>query len=178
MKFIAANYTKPNGDFGTFTNVYIEDIGFTHSRNVGQLNVAFEMYHIHNGNRIVIGSGSIFCSDGILPNVEGSNYAPDSTNKTAYCRQLNPDYDGTNDKYIGDEIPLIRFLADNGSILPNGYEITDYGFPNYTDALKYFSGGSMESPEISVTNPIAIGFLLNKLIINDEPIGNQFQIVE
>ncbi len=61
---------------------------------------------------------------------------------------------------------------------PEGYEITDYGYPNYEDVVTYLEGGTVHDPELFISNPIALGFLLNKVVINKEPIGVQFRLLE
>jgi len=67
-------------------------------------------------------------------------------------------------------------MAHNG-VMPTDYVMVDYGYPTYEKVMQYFEGGTLESPEINITAPLAIGFLMNNLIMNGEAVGNQFTLI-
>jgi hypothetical protein len=154
MKLIQQNqtYTHPNLMFGTFQNVIVEDVSIIHKRLEKYLSIIFEMSYLNNGLKVVLGTGSL--------SFLGMNDDEINSNQTAYV------------EVDGETIPLLQWLSENNGELGDAV-ITDYGYPTYEDALTYFDGGTFENPEITLTNPIAQGFVLNKLLINNEAVGTQ-----
>jgi hypothetical protein len=67
-------------------------------------------------------------------------------------------------------------MANNG-VMPQDYEMVDFGWPTYEKVMQYFEGGTLESPEITPSAPLAIGFLMNNLVMNGEAVGAQFTMV-
>lgn len=66
-----------------------------------------------------------------------------------------------------------RTLWNNTLIKIDGHK-----FGKENDVHTYFSGGDFDNPEITLSNPIAQGFLLNKLIMNGQIVGQQFSFIE
>ena len=101
-----------------------------------------------------------------------------SSNRTTTFSIPNPDYDpqieGSQERIT---VSLFDYLTANNGVMPADYEMVDYGYPTYEKVMQYFEGGTLESPEINITAPLAIGFLLSNLIMNGEAVGNQFSIV-
>lgn len=153
MKLTVQNYVHPNPSFGTFQNVIVQDVCVTHKRLEKYLSIIFEMSYLKDGLKVVLGTGAL--------SFLGMNDDEVNSNQTAYV-EVN-----------GQTVPLLQWLAENNGELGNAV-ITDFGYPTYEDALTYFQGGNFEAPEIIITNPIAQGFLLSKLIINNESVGIQF----
>jgi hypothetical protein len=154
MKLIQQNltYTHPNPSFGVFQGVTVTDVCITHKRLEKYLSIIFEMSYLKDGLKVVLGTGTL--------SFLGMNDDEVNSNQTAYV-EVN-----------GQTIPLLQWLSENNGELGDAI-ITDYGYPTYEDALTYFNGGTFEDGEITLTNPIAMGLVLSKLIINNEPVGVQ-----
>jgi len=71
-------------------------------------------------------------------------------------------------------VPFLQYLQEHEGDLPEIYEVVEWGFPNFQDALQYFSGGEKSNLDISITNPFARGWLLNTLVMKNERVGVQF----
>lgn len=171
MKFLATTYEHPI-TLGTYTNVFIEDTMFVHDRLNKLLNVNFEMYVMkQDGSKHSIGSSSLS-----FRGTDAENGTPMSTNRTMWFEVPNPDYN----QELGEtpENPtvlrrtLVEVLTENNGSVPENATVVEWGYPNYTDALTYFDGGSMDEPELLVTNPLAVGFLLNKMEFNKSSIAS------
>ncbi|WP_158728384.1 MULTISPECIES: hypothetical protein [unclassified Flavobacterium] len=96
-----------------------------------------------------------------------------STNQTTFVSIPNIKYDSENpDSTEGITVPLFgadgNFTFDVATI---PFEIVDFGYPTYEKGMIYFDGGTLESPEILISEPLAIGFLMNKLIMNVSLLG-------
>jgi hypothetical protein len=170
MKLKAENYTSPLLNQGTFTDVFVEDTKVTHKRNDKYLALEFEMYYFKNEQRV-----SLAFSQLAFLGMEDDEV---STNKTTLISIPNPDYDAeVEDSQERLTVGLFAYLEENNGVYPEDYNIVDYGYPTYEKALQYFEGGTFESPEIVITEPLAIGFILNTLVINGEVVGSQFSIV-
>jgi len=229
MKLTTATYNSPLSTEGMFSNVFIEDTEYTLNRNKQMFSVTFEMYHIKNGERIVL--------DSSLLQFLGAAGDTATTNKTAiisipnvnYSSQVealpltiqinNPEYDPNefiqvvnpdyNSEIEGSQefieipnpqfndveflttpnpeittiplrinIPMLEYLYANEGQFPEDYQIVDWGFPNYTDVLKYFEGGTLTDPELFINNPFARGWLLNNLYMKGEKVGVQFNFLD
>lgn len=170
MKLHAAIYTSPLLNQGTFTNVTIEDVCLIHKKNEKYISIAFEMSYLKNNQKVVL--------DNVTLGFLGMENDQVSSNKTTTFSVPNPDYDsqleGSQERIT---VPLFAYLMDNKGVMPTDYVMVDYGYPNYEKVMQYFEGGTLESPEINITEPLAIGFLMNNLIMNGEAVGNQFKIV-
>ena len=170
MKLKAQNYVSPKLRQGVFENVIIQDISVTHVRHQKYLSIAFEMYCIKNDEKVVLDTKVM----GFL----GMENDEVSSNRTTTFSIPNPDYDSQikgSQKII--ILPLFAYLMAHNGIMPPDYVIVDYGYPTYEKVMQYFEGGTLESPEINITAPLAIGFLMSNLIMNGEAVGNQFTIV-
>jgi hypothetical protein len=167
MKLRAATYVSPNTNQGTFNDVTIIDSCLTHKREEKYLAITFEMSYIKDGIKHILATETM----GFL----GMEADEVSSNKTTTFSILNPNYD-TNIEESQERIivPMFDYLTENAGIMPIDYYIVEYGFPTYEKVMMYFTGGTLDSPEIHITDPLAIGFLLNSLIINGEAVGNQF----
>ena len=77
---------------------------------------------------------------------------------------------GLNETLVGVNVYLPEYSKGT---------VTDFGYPEYDYVKVLFDGGSIDNPEIHLTdNPlreIAKGFILNKLSFEGEPIGKQFK---
>lgn len=178
---ITGKYTSPIESQGTFENVAIEDREMIIRRKEKFLAVKFVLFYEKDGKEIILGTK--------LVEFQGVEADEVSTNQTTYFKYPNPDFDPAfePDENSTEEdfnktiewfqnIPLMKYLAENAGVMPEGAVITEYGFPTYEAVLNYFEGGTLQSPEIHITEPLAVGFLLNKLAINGEIVGKQFEI--
>lgn len=169
MKLFTETYMSPHAHQGQFTNVFIEETCVIHKRKEKYLAIKFEMYYEKNNVNVVL-------SEKIME-FFGLDGDEATTNKTALVKKLNPLYNPEDEESIEPEyliFPLLQILYENSGNLPEEYIIESYGYPNYTDALLYFNSGDFNNPEIIIENPLAIGFLMNNLIMNNEPVINQF----
>jgi hypothetical protein len=167
MKLTAATYVSPNTNQGTFNDVTIIDSCLTHKREEKYLAITFEMSYIKNGIKHVLANETM----GFL----GMEADEVSSNKTTTFSILNPDYDlAITESQERITVSMFDYLIENEGVMPDDYQMVDYGFPTYEKVMMYFTGGTLDSPEIHITDPLAIGFLLNSLIINGEAVGNQF----
>jgi hypothetical protein len=170
MKLIAPIYNSPSPLQGSFENVTIEDVSITHKREDKYLAIGFEMSYVKNGQKVVLDIKEM----GFL----GMENDIVSSNRTTTFSIPNPDYDPQiegSEKRI--TVPLFAYLMANNGVMPSDYVMVDYGYPTYEKVMPYFEGGTLESPEINITAPLAIGFLMNNLIMNGEAVVNQFTIV-
>lgn len=186
MKLIptTGKYISPLSHQGTFENAYIEDREIILKRNENYLAVIFVLAYIRDEKEVILYQKKI---EFIGLDSDYKN----STNQTSFFKYPNPSFDPD---FIPDEnstpedllktieifekIPLINYLNNNAGVLPDGAEITDYGYPTYEAVLNYFTGGTLSAPEINITDPIARGFFLNKVMMNGEPCGVQFQFTD
>lgn len=184
MKLIptTGNYISPLPNQGTFQNVAIEDREIIIRRSENFLSIKFVMFYHKDGKEVIIGTKTIEFK-GLENDYAGS------TNQTTFFKYPNPHFDPN---FVEDEnstpddskktyewienVPLMDYLTENLGVMPEGSVITEYGYPTYEAVLNYFEGGTLQSPEIHISDPLAVGFLLNKLTINGEVVGKQFQI--
>ncbi|MFV8370879.1 hypothetical protein [Flavobacterium sp. LB2P74] len=170
MKLRAINYVSPLLNQGTFANVTIEDVCLTHKRNEKYISISFEMSYLKNDQKVVL--------DTVAMGFQGMENDEVSSNRTTTFSIPNPDYDSQiEDSQERITVPLFAYLMAHNGIMPADYVMVDYGYPTYEKVMQYFEGGTLESPEINITAPLAIGFLMNNLIMNGEAVGNQFTIV-
>lgn len=170
MKLTAQTYVSPLLNQGTFVNVTIQDVCLTHKRNEKYISITFEMSYLKNDQKVVL--------DTVAMGFQGMENDEVSSNRTTTFSIPNPDYDpqieGSEERIT---VPLFAYLMANNGVMPADYVMVDYGYPTYEKVMQYFEGGTLESPEINITAPLAIGFLMNNLIMNGEAVGNQFTIV-
>lgn len=184
MKLIpkTGKYISPVPTQGEFLNAYIEDREIILKRKENYLAVLFVLAYERDGKEVILYQKKI--------EFKGLESDPreQTTNQTSYFKYPNPDYDPN---FVPDEnsteadfqktvewfeqVPLIKYLNENGGVMPEGAVITEYGYPTYEAVLQYFNAGTLASPEITITDPLAIGFFLNKLEMNGEKVGEQFQ---
>lgn len=200
MKLFAEVYPSPMDSDGTYQNVYIEDVSYQVKRNDNLFSIDFEMYHFKNNKKVKIDEFKISFRGS---NTDLENGLP-TTNKTAIIRLLNyvfdpeipqfletpnPDYDenvegsqpvlySANPDYIPEsgEIPLLQYLSTHNGEMPLEYEVIEWGFPTYTDAMQYFDGGTLDAPELLITNPFAKEWLKNTIQMKGETI-TQFNFI-
>lgn len=183
MRLIPKNtiYISPQAHQGEFQNAYIEDREIILKRKENYLAVVFVLAYLKDGKEVILYQKKVEF-------IGLDNDYANSTNQTSYFKYPNPTYDAA---FVPDEnsteadfqktiewferIPLMNYLAANAGVLPEGAVITEYGFPTYEAVLNYFEGGTLAAPEILISNPLAIGFFLNKLSMNGEIVGIQFQ---
>jgi hypothetical protein len=171
MKLVAQTYVSPLMNQGTFENVIIEDFSVTHKRLERYLAIGFEMYYVKNDQKIVLDTKEM----GFL----GMGGDAISSNKTSLISIPNPDYDvQVEGSELRITVPLFDYLQSHQGIMPPDCVIVDYGYPTYEKVMQYFSGGTLENPEITISAPLAIGFILTALVMNGEPVGTQFKMVE
>jgi hypothetical protein len=171
MKLTTQKYESPLENQGSFDNVIIQDVAITHRRLDKFLSIRFEMSCIKNNKKVIICIKEMMfigMEDDIV-----------SSNQTTLMSIPNPDYDsqleGSEERIT---VPMFGYLESNNGVMPSDFTIVDYGYPTYEKVMGYFNGGTLDNPEITITEPLAIGFILNKLIMNEEPVGNQFTITE
>lgn len=170
MKLEALIYNSPLLSQGTFANVTIEDVCLTHKRNDKYISITFEMSYIKNGQKVLLDTKEM----GFL----GMENDVVSSNRTTTMSIPNPDYNAQiEDSEERITVPLFDYLTANNGVMPQGYEMVDYGYPTYEKVMQYFSGGKLSDPEIFITDPLAIGFLMNNLVMNGEAVGVQFTMV-
>jgi hypothetical protein len=142
----------------------------THKRQEKYISINFEMSYQRDGQRVVLDSKEL----GFL----GLESDSISSNRTTTFSIPNTNYnaqvDGSEERIT---VSLFDYLMANNGVMPPDYVMIDYGYPTYEKVMQYFKGGTLENPEINITAPLAIGFLLHNLIMNGEPVGNQFTIV-
>jgi hypothetical protein len=167
MKLKSENYTSPNPQQGEFKNVFIEDTVITHKRHEKYLSIQFDMYYLKGTEKIILDTKTL----GFL----GTEDDEVSSNETTIVSVLNPEY---NPEIEGSEetitVPLFDPKGGFNIDPTKPFSVVDYGFPTYEKVLSFFQGGTFENPEITITEQLAIGFILSKLIMNGEPVGKQF----
>ena len=163
MKLTAQNYNSPILTEGKFENVAIEETAITLKRQDSYLKIDFEMYIEKEGQTILLDKSTIA--------FQGMNDDEVSTNRTSTFKFK----DDTEEQ---EPRPLIPYLNENGGNYPENYEMVDWGYPSYEDALTYLSGGSFQSPELHPINDFVKAWILNTVIMKGEFIGKQFQFVE
>jgi hypothetical protein len=169
MKLTTQTYVSPLVNQGTFENVIIQDVSLTHKRLEKYISIGFEMSYIKNGQKVVLDTKEM----GFL----GMEKDEVTSNRTTTFSIPNPDYDtqveGSEERIT---VPLFDYLMKHQGVMPADYVMVDYGYPTYEKVMQYFEGGTLENPEITISAPLAIGFLLTNLIMNGEPVGNQFKM--
>lgn len=164
-------YVSPKPQQGNFTGAYVEDRQITSIRNRNRLEVVFDLVIYKDEQRIVLDSQML----AFFGN-EGDAF---SSNRTTYFSRPNLNYDATVADSEPEIIePLMDYLVANNGVYPEEYEIVDYGYPTLEKALEYFTGGTLQEPEVFLTDPLAQGWLLNNLILNGEPVSKQFKFDE
>ena len=163
MKLTAQNYNSPILTEGKFENVTIEETAITLKRKDYYLRIDFDMYVEREGQIVVLDKSTIA--------FQGMNDDEVSTNRTSTFKFK----DDTEEQ---EPRPLIPYLNENGGNYPENYEMVDWGYPSYEDALTYLSGGSFQSPELHPINDFVKAWILNTVIMKGEFIGKQFQFVE
>lgn len=182
MKLIPRNskYISPQSHQGEFNNAYIEDREIILKRKENYLAVVFVLAYLKDGIEVILYQKKVEF-------IGLENDYSNGTNQTSYFKYPNPTYDplfvpnesSTEADYQKtiewfENVPLMDYLAENGGLMPEGAVITEFGYPTYEAALNYFSGGTLDAPEILITDPLAKGFFLNKLEMNGELVGLQF----
>lgn len=170
MKLNAQTYVSPKLEQGTFTNVTIEDVCLTHKRHDNYIAIGFEMSYIKNDKKVIL--------DTVEMGFLGMENDVVSPNRTTTMSIPNPDYDAQlEDSKPRITVPLFAYLAANNGVMPQDYEMVDFGWPTYEKVMQYFEGGTLNNPEITISAPLAIGFLMNNLVMNGEAVGVQFTMV-
>jgi hypothetical protein len=92
----------------------------------------------------------------------------------------NPDYDAEVEAVKRRvTISMLDYLHENEGVMPEDFEVIDWGYPTYEDAIGYFSGGTIESPELFLTNTFAQQWCLVNIIMKNKSIsdGNSFEFI-
>jgi hypothetical protein len=92
----------------------------------------------------------------------------------------NPNYDSEVESIDNKvDIPMLQYLQDNEGVAPENFEVIDWGYPTYEDAINYFSGGTIEEPELFIANTFARQWLLSNIIMKGKSIsdGNSFEFI-
>lgn len=155
MKLISPHYINPNPLFASPNNVEIVETRVVHKWRDKYLSIDFEMRYFIDDVKYIIGTGNMAFSE--------------DSNETMY---VQVEIEG-----VVETIKLMDWLSQNNGELGSAI-IVEYGKPSYNDVHTYFSGGDFDNPEITLSNPIAQGFLLNKLIMNGQIVGQQFSFIE
>lgn len=163
MKLQSQAYTSPIATEGIFSTVFIEETSIQLKRQENYLKIDFEMYCLRNNERVILAKNHLA--------FQGMNIDESSTNRKATFKFI----DDTEEQ---EPRGLIDFIMNNQGDYPENYQMIDWGYPSYEDALNYLSGGSFESPEIHPANDFVKAWILNTVIMKGEFIGNQFQFVE
>jgi len=184
MQLYTPTYHSPSPTEGTFTEVFIEEVSFERKRIDKHLTIRFEMYYFRGEEKIVISNSHI--------SFVGMNADSANTNRTTILSIPNVDYDAqvaAIDVEAEDyealvaavptrvNVPMLEYLSTHEGVLPEGYEVVDWGFPSYEDVLQYFEGGSLAEPELFVTQPFARQWFLNNIYMKGEKVGTQFTFI-
>jgi len=181
MKLHAANYVSPDPHQGTFTDVFIEEVATNRMKNKYLYKIDFEMFYFKDSQRVVLHRfHRVF---------QGNHGDLVDTNRTMIMKYPNPDYDPDYEFTEGDteevivqkatpefSVSVLQYLAENNNQFPAGFEVVDYGYPNYQDLANFFSGDEFGNENILITNPLAELWFLNQKELG-EAIGTQFQFV-
>lgn len=162
MKLQSINYTSPILTEGSFINVFIEETSFQLKRQENYLRIEFDMYYIKDNQVIKLDTYPLA--------FQGMNTDEYTTNRKATFRFL----DDTEEE---EPRGLIAYITENQGAYPENYEMIDWGYPSYEDALNYLDGGSFDVPEIQPANDFVKLWLLNTIIMKNEHIVNQFQFI-
>jgi len=167
MKLISANYESPRLDQGTFLNVIIQDSAIIHQRLNKYLAIDFEVSYLKKEQKVVL--------ETIKMEFYGMESDEHSSNRRTTFSIPNPDYDaeieGSEERTI---LPMFTYLMENAGVMPADYQMEDFGFPTYEKVMQYFNGGTLENPELTISEPLAIGFLMSTLKFNNEAVAVQF----
>lgn len=163
MKLQAQNYKSPILTEGNFQNVFIEETSIQIKRQENYLRIDFQMYYLVNSEKVLLAKHYLA--------FQGMNDSGYSTNRKATFK-FNEDLDEQEPR------GLIEYITENEGVYPENYQMIDWGYPSFEDALNYLSGGSFENPEIQPVNDFVKAWILNTVIMKGEFIGNQFQFVE
>jgi hypothetical protein len=170
MKLFCTNYESPLDTQGTLSNVYIEDVELRHRRIDKTLSILFEMYYFKNGKKVILDRKEM-----LFFGMERDEF---SSNKMLLVERANPDYDAlVADSQEKITVPLFNSTGYTFDVQAIPFDVVDFGFPTYEKVFEYFDGGNLGNPEIIIVNPLAMGFIKQKLILNNEPVGVQFQFV-
>jgi len=171
MKLKALSYKSPDPTKGTFKDVFIEDVSIMHKRNEKYLAIGFEMFYLNGTERVSLGETTM----GFL----GMENDAVSSNQTTFVSIANPNYDSLDpESKIKSIVPLFDSIGGyTFDVTTIPFEVVDFGWPTYEKVMNYFTGGTLASPEIVITEPLAVGFLTSKLVINGEVVGAQFLLL-
>ena len=159
---IGDRYVSPNPRKGTFPNAFIKD--FKKIIEEESFMVYFGLYWIKNGREIQVDETSLYFD-------ENSERAYIGLNQKGQSEDGQPIFQQTK--------PLLEFIQQGGD-LSQGV-ITDIGYPSYAIAKSFFDGGSIDRPEIHLSNKdrslreVAKHFILNTLAFEGEAVGKQFK---
>ena len=163
MKLTSPIYNSPTLTEGKFENVFIEETAITLKRKDSYLRIDFDMYIEKDNQLIFLDKSSIA--------FQGMNSDSNSTNRKATFKFLD-------DLEQQEPRGLIDYIMANQGNYPQDYEMVDWGYPSYEDALTFLSGGSFQSPELQPINDFVKSWLLNTVTMKGEFIGKQFQFIE
>ncbi len=171
MRLKSLNYISPDPKEGKFDEVFIEERLITIEKARKYILIDFEMYYFKDGIKIQLDTRSIA--------FYGEEGDESTSNKTSYISILNPEY---NSEIEGSEeritVSLLPYLYSHAGILPEDYQVVEWGYPSYTDVCTYFRGGDKDNMDIHIDNPFARAWLRYNFVMKGEPIANQFNFIE
>ncbi len=183
MKLHATTYTSPINTEGTFSDVYIEDSIVSIQKTKKYLSVTFEMYYFKNEQKIVLDERTL--------GFYGGPGDSETSKKAAVISIHNPITEPYEEQIQDPEtlefttvtiippatiqVSLLQYLADNNGVLPEFYEVVDFGYPDFNTALQFFNGGDRNNLDISIPSPFAKLWLKNTLVMKNENVGAQFE---
>lgn len=161
MKLIAPIYNSPNPKEGTFSNVVIEETGLQIQRKESYFRIDFSMY-LQDKPEIVL---------------ETAYIAFQGMNDDAVTSNRKATFKFNDDSQEQEPRGFIQHIMENGQY-PTNYEMVDWGYPSYEDALSYLTGGTFDNPEINPANDFVKAWILNTVQMKNELVVAQFQFVE
>lgn len=199
MRLKSTNYISPIPTEGKFDEVFIEEKLFSIEKGRKYMSIEFEMYYFRDGVKVELDTRTIafygIAGDSVTSNklavisVPNENYQAEVDAVPMTVEVTNPE---TNEISVMPNpnhdaqvaavphnvtVPFLQYLYTHEGNLPEVYEIVDWGYPNFEDALKYFNGGDRTNPDITISNPFAKEWVKNNIIMKGEAIGVQFDFV-
>lgn len=145
-------YKKTDLSKGVLLNLEIRDINTYYNRFEDSLNFVFGVFQ--NIDEELIPTSVIVLK------------LDKSTERTGYV--LMPDENNTGDTTQAIE----EYYASNGNL--DDVTVIDYGMPSVELAKTFFTGGTLDNPEIEPVNELAKKWLLNTLKFDNQPLINNF----
>lgn len=159
MKLTAQKYESPKETEGTFFDVEIRDVKLEVSSKENYLAIHFEMSHVKNSERKVIETAVL----AFLGNEDDEV----SSNRTTTISIPDPNQEGER-----LQVNMLDYFQEFG--IPEDYKMVDWGYPTAEKAKQMFSGGTLQNPEVQLSDFFAQAWLLNTLVFKGQLVGVQF----